>query len=469
MMLSKKTHNHRPLKRRLSRWLLCCALGSTVVTGCRQRAYTELYIENMAGEIRLLEDRIYEYDAAYMEKDAGYESAVMQLERLKKKNAELERELELLQNSDSSPRKSPPLKLKATPQPNESIDLQSAVPFKMPAVLSPDSPKSEIIESPPVVSRTPVAPPASNSKPQNQDATDPVLPGSDSVLPAPVVPSKPFGSPEEPRAFNQSRPSNRNSVFPDADSLTQQVSLPETMVRSAQQPSLVVTPSRSGSSRSGSVQPEPLPSSSDPSSYPSQPRNVPSLLQKAFPKIKDGNTQGAIQRGMIRLPEGSKVQFASATEPVQNVKPTVVVDNRIVEIAFHPTLCRGHNFDEQPGDDGLYLVVTPINSTGQVLNETGSLTIVVEDEAETNDKGRIAAWEFTAEQLAETLEPIGTAQGFHLSLPWQDKRPTSKMVSVYLRFANANGRTLVNQRQVHLRPGTIGQSAWTPRNSSASK
>ena len=289
MMLSKKPHDHRPLTRRLSRWLLCCALGATLLTGCRQRAYTELYIENMASEIRLLEDRIYEYDAAYMDKDAGYESAVIQLERLKKKNAELE--LALLQSTDGSSRKSPSLKLKAKPQPNGSIDLQSSGPFEIPSVLMPDFPRSEIIESPPVVSRTPVAPPALNSKPQNQDATDSSPSGTDSILPAPATPNKPIGSPEEPRAFNQSRPSNRNSVLPNAESLTEQVVLPESMVRSAQQPRLMVTPSRPGS-----VQPEPLPSASDPSNYPSQPRSMPSLLQKAFPKIKDGNTQGAIQR-----------------------------------------------------------------------------------------------------------------------------------------------------------------------------
>jgi len=464
MMLFKKTHNYRTLVRRFSLWLLCCAVVSSIVTGCRQRAYTELYVENMASEIRLLEDRIYEYDAAYIEKDSGYEAAVMQLERLKAKNSELERELEMLQNSSSSSRKNPSLKLKANPQPNDSIDLKLGTPYEMPSILSPDAPKVETIENPPVVSQTPVAPPASNNKPKNQDANTILPPGSDSVLPPPAIPNKPIVSPEETRTSIEKRPSSRNSVFPTADSLTEQVSLPESMVRSAQQPRLMVVPSRPAP-----VQPEPLPSSNDPSNFPSQPSKAPSLLQKAFPKIKDGNTQGANQRGKILLPEGSKVQFASAEEPVQNLKPTGIVDQRIVGIAFHPTLCRGCNFDEQAGDDGLYLVVTPINSAGQVLNESGTLTVVVEDPAEPKDNGRVAAWEFTAEQLAETLEPIGTAQGFHLSLPWKDKKPSSNVVSVYLLYSNANGRKLVNQREVHLRQPTTGQSVWTPRNASVSK
>ena len=75
----------------------------------------------------------------------------------------------------------------------------------------------------------------------------------------------------------------------------------------------------------------------------------------------------------------------------------------------------------------------------------------------------------TPEQLAETLEPIGAAQGFHLSLPWQDKIPSSKVVTVYLRYSNANGRTLVNQREVHLRIPTNGQPVWTARTNNATK
>ena len=242
----------------------------------------------------------------------------------------------------------------------------------------------------------------------------------------------------------------RDSVLPTAESLAEQVSMPESMVRSAQQPKLMVAPS-----------PSAIPTNANPS----QSDNAPSLLQKLFPK----NPQGAIQSGRIRLPEGSKVQFASANEPIANSEPTEVVDKKIVEIGFHSTMCHGHNFDDRPGDDGLYLVVTPINAAGQILNQPGTLTVVVEDRAETKDNGRIAAWEFTPEQLTETLEPIGTAQGFHLRLPWQDKRPSSKVVTVYLRYSIENGRTLVNQREVHLRIPTNGQPVWTARTSNASK
>ena len=403
--------------KKIGRWLnlrlFCCAIGCLFWTGCRQRAYTELYVENMASEIRMLEDRIYEYDAAYNEKDAGYESLVHEVELLKKMNADIQRKNGL-----------------------------------QPSVLMPDS---ESIANPPVVRKTPVAPP--NIKGRPSEAGELLPPGSDSSSRPPSLPSSPKKL-VEPQASKGISFPKRDSILPSVENLTEQISMPESMVRSAQQSKLMVVPS---------------PTSNPPNTDPSQSENVPSLLQKRFPKIKEGNPQGAIQRGMIRLPEGSKVQSASANEPVANSKPAEVVDKKIVEIAFHSTMCRGHNFDDNPGDDGLYLVVTPINAAGQILNQSGTLTVVAEDAAEPKDKRRIAAWEFTPEQLAETLEPIGAAQGFHLSLPWQDKIPSSKVVTVYLRYSNANGRTLVNQREVHLRIPTNGQPVWTARTNNATK
>lgn len=397
-MSFRKTQNTQTIDRRFRLRFLCCAIVCLFGTGCRQRAYTELYVENMASEIRMLEDRIFEFDAAYLEKDAGYESAVLELDRLRKKTAELQRQLSILElrNTSSPSLENPPLRLRGQPRvPTETVPDES---LSVPSVLIPDSIKLETIENPPVVSRTPVAPPTLNNKNGTPDAGE--------LLP----PALPRG-PDKPKKL------------PDG--------------------------------------PQPTDSS--------QPNSAPSLLRRAFPKIKDDNTQGAMQRGMIRLPEGSKVQFASAVEPVANSKPIEVVDNKIVEIAFHPTMCRGHNFDDRAGDDGLYLVVIPINAIGQVLNQTGTLTVIVEDAAESKDHGRIASWEFTPEQLAETLEPIGAAQGFHLSLPWQDKIPTSKIVTVFLRYSNANGRTLVNRRDVHLRMTSTEQSVWTPRKPTASR
>ena len=458
MMPSEKQKNLQTIDRWLNQRFLCCAIVCLLGTGCRQRAYTELYVENMASELRMLEDRIYDFDAANdsLEQDKVY--LTQQVEELKRKYAELMKTqgMELTPGITSRKRSTPPLRLKGQTEPIESFEIPQrqgyeSIPgetYQFPSVLIPDPVKSESVLNPPV--RTPVAPPLAPSPLDKKQ----VAPYSGDLLPAPVLPSNPKVEPEASNRFP-----NRNPNLPAIENLTEQFKMPESMVRSAQQPKLMVVPAQPSPS-----QPFELPSTNPPKS-----NTLPSLLQRAFPKIKDGDPQSANQRGMIRLPEGAKVQFASANEPIAGREPMEIVDSKIVEIAFHPTMCRGHNFDDKPGDDGLYLVVTPVNATGQVMNKPGTLTVIVEDAAETKDNGRIAAWEITPEQLAETLEPIGAAQGFHLSLPWQGKLPTSKVVTVYLRYSDALGRTRVNQREVHLRTTTTEQQVWTPRKTTTSK
>ncbi len=54
--------------------------------GCRRAAYNELYIEQLNSDARLLEDRIYEYDAAYRQLE-------LELSAVQQENARLRGEL----------------------------------------------------------------------------------------------------------------------------------------------------------------------------------------------------------------------------------------------------------------------------------------------------------------------------------------------------------------------------------------
>jgi len=106
--------------------------------------------------------------------------------------------------------------------------------------------------------------------------------------------------------------------------------------------------------------------------------------------------------------------------------------------------------------------VIPRNKQGEPINQSGDLTIVVEETIE-GKATRIAAWEIGSKELSEYLEPIGTSQGYHLSLPWQKSGPVSTAVQVFVKFEAEDGRTMVNRREVSLRRPGARQSAWTPR------
>jgi hypothetical protein len=388
----------------------------------------------MASENRALEDRIYEYDHAYRDLER-------ELEEQQRINAHLQSKLSALQENknrslleipetEPSPKRSKPKSdadesFQLIPQnrdQNETIEPAPSIPRSPPAPppidLSPRSPSDGKAEAliPPTKELNQKLPPSVDSlKPE------PVLPSNEGEM---LLPPKKSGAPGE--SSTELKNIRRKS---DAKELAEEVVMPPGIIRSAQQPKLLEPPSKSGS-----------------------PGSPPSALPP-LPKLD----QGTILQGRIRLPD-SLVIPASA-EIAGNSQP---LDTKIVEIGFHPTLCRGHNFDDQPGDDGIYLVLTPLNQTGQAINQSGRITIVAEEQTEEGNR-RIAAWEISRAEVEELLEPIGVSQGFHLHLPWQSLVPNHASVQVFVKYESLDGRVLVNRREIPLRRTGSRQGSWTPR------
>jgi hypothetical protein len=142
-----------------------------------------------------------------------------------------------------------------------------------------------------------------------------------------------------------------------------------------------------------------------------------------------------------------------------NPEPT---DPRVRAIDFHPGLCRGLNKDDQPGDEGIALVLVPRNQKGSFVPGNGKVTVVMEESVE-GATTRLGQWDFSSSDIAEQIEPVGDGQGIHLELLWKDTTPTSHLIDVYVRYTDELGITAVNHRPIHLRKSSPGQSTWTPR------
>jgi hypothetical protein len=404
---------------------------------CRQAAFNEYYVESMASEIRALEDRIYEYDSAY-------QSLEMENEDLRAKHERLQRKLRELEEEDGLTLKSKPSRSPTRdPKPN-----QGAMDSETFELVPPPKVKTE--EPAPIVPRMPVDPPVDPKKDLSNPVTESLpslLPGiSPSPSPSPTKDPAETGLPKAgeseilpPPANNGSSSiPNRSRRFNDLKSsdLVEEYTMPPA-IRSAQQPngpSLLQPPSAS-----------PNPVNSEP--------RLPTL---------PGSTPGAIIQGKIKVPTSSDVIQASASEVVDDTDPLSVEDRRVVGIDFHPTLCRGINLDNQPGDDGLYLVLTPKNQAGQIINDEGKLTIVAEEIID-DTPVRISAWEIDSDEMKEYLEPIGTSQGYHLRLPWQATAPTGRTVQVFVKCEFEDGRKPVNRKELTLSKSTNRPLTWTPR------
>ncbi len=457
--------------------LLRCLAGLMVTvclagfSGC-QHAYNDFYTESMAGEIRELENRIYEYDEAYqsLEQEVGV---------LESENARLHRQLMDMQKERATPRDASSLLA-----PKEGIDLRGSAPSKVPSAEHlPPAKDSSSSSAPKVVPKVePLEPPPS------------AKPASPAPSPKPTK-EKPNSADLEPPLIELGVPSTESSLLPPAGEALP--SLPAPVPPKAPS-SLLPPPVQSPSSQAPSslMPPTTPPGALTPSSSPPSSLNPPSSppANAAPPSILPPPAQGgpgaskgsrgsasqasirtalpdrldwdAIGQDQIYVPdalvaEASGIVAAAGYQLAPSKR--VPGDQKVAEIGLHPSLCRGQNMDEQDGDDGLYLVLQPRNQSGETVDQPAAVTIVAIDPKLEEADARIGRWTFSLEEVEAALEPIGAARGYHLSLPWQGRAPEGDSVQVFVRYEMPDGRRLINERLVYVHQPDAASHVWTPR------
>lgn len=374
-------------------WLFAAVLAFCQL-GCRQRAVTELYVEQMAQRNRALEDLVYDFDA---------ENRAMEfeLEDLRRTNAQLQGRLQELQRQSARTERSPSDTIRReSDRPEAKNKATTPAPLKLPSGRSKAESDLGTQQEPLKLDPPEIVVPKKSTEPT-------AVPQAEPLLPTPEPLNKESLLPKEPSS--ELLPQSKEQLLPPAAK--------ESILKPA------------------------------PSGLPTVPADASNSQRK------------------IKLPSsGPSSQQSSVVQSSATQIKTKPVDPRVRQIDWHPTMCRAQNLDGKPGDDGLYLVLVPRNSAGEFVPTTGDLTIVVEETQSENSALRIGRYEFTAEELKEHLEPIGSAPGLHLPIRWTDQTPSSTSVEVYVKFTLSDGTTMVNRRTFPLRKlAASGPSNWTPR------
>jgi hypothetical protein len=451
----------------LARWML---LGLLLMSfpACRQRAVTELYVEQMAQRNRALEDLVYDFDAENR-------SMEFELEDLRRANAQLQGRLQEIQRQssriDTSPSDRPltirPESQRLETQRPESPKSRSGAPA--PLKLPPGRNRGEeslILEPPEIV--------------VPKQSTEPILPAPEPIAPKSLAPSSLVPEPQvrEPQAIDSlilEEPSGELLPELGPPSLkTPELRTPELRTPELKAPDFKIPSPKSPEFKIPDASLPVVPGIESGSLLERAPRGLPasdseaSLLDRKI-QLPASTVPGVAPSGVnpsgIATPviQTSAVQALEARGKFGRI-PTKPTDSRVREIDWHPTMCRAQNSDGKPGDDGLYLVLIPRNTAGQFVPSLGALTLVVEETIADGSVARIGRYEFSEAELKDYLEPVGSAPGLHIPIQWTEQRPAGTSVEVYAKLTMPDGSTMVNRRTIPLRKTTaMGPSTWTPR------
>ena len=134
------------------------------------------------------------------------------------------------------------------------------------------------------------------------------------------------------------------------------------------------------------------------------------------------------------------------------------VDVGVSRIVLNSRLTGGYDFDGQPGDDGLLVVIEPQNASGQYLPLPGEVTIQVIDPARSGPASRVARWNYDVAETTSRMKKTLLGRGIHLQLPWPDQPPEASRLKLQVSYRAIEGQVLEAEREFRLDQGVRADS-----------
>lgn len=145
-----------------------------------------------------------------------------------------------------------------------------------------------------------------------------------------------------------------------------------------------------------------------------------------------------------------------------------VLDRQITRVELKRRSLKGVDFDEQPGDDGLAILIQPRNEANEVVSQPGPITVVVLDTAyegleAASEKGRVARWDLSTEDVRRFVQTAPNDKGIQLHLLWPEHPPEHEKLRVHVRYHTEDGRQLDTQAELWISLTPQLSQRWTPR------
>jgi len=144
----------------------------------------------------------------------------------------------------------------------------------------------------------------------------------------------------------------------------------------------------------------------------------------------------------LRVAQGDadrlRTQLASQNRPVPPAEESRALF-RAQELKFAPLMTGGWDRDDSPGDEGVCLLLTPVDEHGDLVKIPGETEIELLDLAASPEDQRLGLWKFGTEEVTQAWHKGVLSSGFLFRVPWQGL-PRREKVTVVARMKIADGR-----------------------------
>lgn len=176
------------------------------------------------------------------------------------------------------------------------------------------------------------------------------------------------------------------------------------------------------------------------------------IVPEAIPSVVIPNESGEANPAAGATPGGTSGPGFPVRGAGLQRKPAVVAGNsrQVAAIELNRLATGGFRRGRAAGHEGVMVVIEPRDAQGRIVAASGQINVVVVDPSLPGDVGRIARWDFAAEEAEALLVTDGPAPGLHLELPWPAEPPQNEDLHLFVRYITADGRKLQADRPIKI-------------------
>ncbi len=185
--------------------------------------------------------------------------------------------------------------------------------------------------------------------------------------------------------------------------------------------------------------------------------NAPGVFDRPTLKIEDQDPPK--KPATSRQTPPSSASYARTTR-----QRTATGDaNSVSKVMVNRRLSGGQDLDGITGDEGISLMIQPLDDSGAVQKAAGQVVVRIDEDLGAATARQIGLWEFTSDEIESFfVKDDYPEQGILLHLPWNAELPENRRIRVTVLFITPNRKNLETSIEFNIVPPPQNYSVDDP-------